>query len=159
MLLPIRKILCAIDFSDCSYEALNSAVELASHFSAELCLAHIVPDIPRPIRILPPAEKMEQYEQGLSEYEEALNTRTQQKLHEAIVQFIPNELRSRALIGQGDAAYEIVRIAEKEEVDVIVMATHSLSDWREVAHISVVEQVVRLSNRPVLAIRAPRERL
>jgi len=157
MLLPIRKVLCLVDFSDCSYEALNSAVELASHFSAELCVAHIVPGIPRPIRILPPADKMEEYEQGLSEYEEALDTRTQQKLHEVIGQFVPDELRSRAIVGHGDAAYEIVRIAEEEEADLIVLATHSLSDWREVAHTSVAEGVVRLSTRPVLTIRAPRE--
>src|SRR5581483_377681 len=133
-----------IDFSDCSYEALNSAAELASHFTAELCVAHIVPDIPRPIRILPPADKMEVYEQGLSEYEEALNISAQQKLHDAIKQFVPDGLRSRAIVGQGDAAYEVVRIADEEEVDLIVLATHSLSDWREVAHTSVAEGVVRL---------------
>lgn len=157
MRLPIKRILCPIDFSDCSYEALDGAAELAAHFSAELCLVHVVPDIPRPVRILPPADKMEEYEQGLSEYEDALTARTQQKLHEAIVQRLPDALQSRAIIGRGDVAYEIVQIAEKEEVDVIVLATHSLSDWREYAHSSVVEMVVRLSNRPVLTIRAPRE--
>ena len=159
MWLPIKKLLCAIDFSDCSYEALNAAVELASHFSAELCVAYVVPEIPRPVRILPPAEQMEEYDQSMSEYADALHASTQQKLHEVIVRQIPDGLRTRPLIGRGDAAYEIVRMADEEEVDLIVMATHSLSDWREVAHTSLVELVVRLSSRPVLTIRAPREEL
>ena len=159
MRLPIKKILCPIDFSDCSYDALDSAVELASHFSAELCLTHIVPEMPRPVRILPSADKMEEYDQRLSDYEEALTTSTQQKLHEVIVHRLPDGLSSHAIAGHGDAANEIVRIADEEKVDLIVMATHSVSDWREIGQASVTTRVVQLSSRPVLTIRAHREEL
>ena len=42
-MLPIRTILCPLDFSESSYKALQVAVELASHFKGELLLAHFVP--------------------------------------------------------------------------------------------------------------------
>ena len=41
-MLPFKKILYPTDFSDPSYEALKAANELALHFSAELCVVHVV---------------------------------------------------------------------------------------------------------------------
>ena len=45
-MLPFKKILHPTDFSEPSYEALKAANELALHFSAELCLVHVVSPIP-----------------------------------------------------------------------------------------------------------------
>ncbi len=42
MSLKVRKILCPIDFSEASLKGLQEAIKYASHFDAELCLAHIV---------------------------------------------------------------------------------------------------------------------
>jgi nucleotide-binding universal stress UspA family protein len=41
-MLPFKKILYPTDFSEASYEGLKAANELALHFSAELCLVHVV---------------------------------------------------------------------------------------------------------------------
>lgn len=53
----------------------------------------------------------------------------------------------------GDAASEIVRIAEEENVDMIVIATYGMTGWRRVAFGSVAERVVRLAKCPVLTTR------
>ena len=45
-MLPISRIIAPTDFSDASKIGLQAAVELASHFSAELHLVHIVTPIP-----------------------------------------------------------------------------------------------------------------
>jgi nucleotide-binding universal stress UspA family protein len=48
-----------------------------------------------------------------------------------------------------------VRIAEHENADLIVIATHGMTGWRRVLFGSVAEKVVRLAKCPVLTIRAP----
>ena len=159
MLQPISKILCPTDFSDPSLEAVKAAVELAKHFDAQLLLVHIVPAIPRPIWAEQLFEDQGAYESDLAEYEEALHICAQQKLYEVIRQHLPPSIESRVIVAEGDAANEIVRIAEDERVGMIVISTHGMTSWRQVAFGSVVERVVRLSCRPVLTTRAPREKL
>lgn len=159
MLLPIKRILCPTDFSDPSYVALKNAIELATHLEAELCLLHVVPEIPRPTWASQAQVNEQEFDDDLSEYEEWLHRSAQQKLHEVIQQRIPKGVKSRALVSKGDAAYEIVRIAEDERAGLIVIATHGLTGWRQLAFGSVTERAVRLSDCPVLTIRAPREKL
>jgi nucleotide-binding universal stress UspA family protein len=152
MLMPVSKILCATDFSEPSYEALKTGIELCSHFKAELCLVFVLPPIPKPSWALPlPDEELDQLD--LAEYEEVLENRAQRKLHELITQRVPKEIKAYSIIGKGDSACEITRIAEDERATLIVLATHGMSGWRQVALGSVAERVVRLSARPVLTIR------
>lgn len=159
MLQPITKILCPTDFSDPSFEAVKAAVELAKHFDAQLLLVHIVPPIPRPVWAEQLFEDRGAYESDLAEYEEALHICAQQKLYDVGKQHLPSSIESRAIVVEGDAANEIVRIAEDERVSMIVISTHGMAGWHQVAFGSVAERVVRLSSRPVLTVRAPREKL
>jgi nucleotide-binding universal stress UspA family protein len=57
------------------------------------------------------------------------------------------------MVGHGDAASEIARIAQDEHFGLIVIATHGMTGWRNVQLGSVAERVVRLSTRPVLSIQ------
>jgi nucleotide-binding universal stress UspA family protein len=156
MLLPIKKILCPTDFSGPSFEALKCAAELALNFNAQLYLAHIVPEIPHPYWAIQFRDERERYEPGLSEYEKALHARALQRLQEVITQHIPKEIESHAIVRKGEAAQGIVRVAEDQRMDLIVIATHGMTGWRQVAFGSVAERVVRISTHPVLTIHAPR---
>lgn len=155
MLLPITKILCPTDFSEPSFEALRAASELASHFGAQLLVLHVVPAIPRPVSADPLFEERQAYEPGLSKYEQDLRTSAQQKLSSVIKQHLPASIESRAIVAKGEAAQAIVRTADDERVALIVLSTHGMTGWRQVALGSVAERVARLSCRPVLTIRAP----
>ena len=42
-MLPFRRILCPLDFSEPSQKALQAAVEMAGQFRSELVLVHVVP--------------------------------------------------------------------------------------------------------------------
>jgi nucleotide-binding universal stress UspA family protein len=158
MMLPLRSILCPTDFSDASYEGLNAAVEIASHFNARLLLVHVLPKIERS-GWADGLEDREAYEPGLSDYEEALQVCAQQKLSDLIKQRLPKTAEAHGIVKKGDPALEIVRIAEDDRVGLIVLSTHGMSGWRQVAFGSVAERVVRLSCTPVLTIRTPRELL
>jgi len=158
MLLPVKKILCPTDFSEPSYYALGEAAELCLHFGAELCVIHVVPEVPRPWWIPGDGLAPEAHEPEIVRYEETLRSSAQQKLDDLIRQRIPKELKASAIVTRGEAAREIVRVADGERAGLIVMATHGLTGWPQVMLGSVAERVVRASERPVLTIRAPRER-
>lgn len=153
LLLPFKKILWPTDFSDCSYAALRHAIELARQFDAQLCLLHVIPSLPRPVSFSPEAEFAQCPE--LADYEEALHTVAQQKLHEVIEKQVPRGMKAQLMVVHGDAASEIARVAEDERCGLIVIATHGMTGWRDLQLGSVAERVVRLSTRPVLSIRAP----
>jgi len=54
----------------------------------------------------------------------------------------------------GDAAYEIIDLSNRKEVDLIAMSTHGRSGIGRWLLGSIAEKVVRHSNRPVLLVRA-----
>jgi universal stress protein A len=49
---------------------------------------------------------------------------------------------------------ELIRITEQENVDMISIATHGMTDWRKLAFGSVVDKVVKEAECPVLVLRA-----
>ncbi len=49
---------------------------------------------------------------------------------------------------------EILRIAEHDSADLIVISTHGMTGWHRLVFGSVTEKVVRLAPCPVLVLRA-----
>jgi universal stress protein A len=146
-MLPLKLILCPVDFSEPSYEALRAAGELASHFGAELRIVNVVP-------ALPGLPNDPNYVFKIPEYELLLHKDAEDKLRQVVEQRVPKGLRVSTIVGHGDAAAEIVRFSEQEKVDLIVIATHGESGWRRLWFGSVAEKVVRNALRPVLTIRS-----
>jgi len=144
--LPLKKLLCPTDFSEPSREALKVAVEFASHFGAQLSLVNVVPLLP----VLPPDPN---YAFKVPEYEQMLHADADERLNELVGKVTTPGVNIRTIVGRGDAASEIIRIAEKENVDVIVIATHGMTGWRRAVFGSVAERVVRLAKCPVLTTR------
>lgn len=147
-MLPIRTILCPLDFSEPSNKALQVAIEMASHFKAELLLAHFV----APAHPGVPADPLIAFERQ-EIYETAAKKAAEEQLT-TVSKRIPAELNARTVVATGDAADEIVRLANTEAADLIVISTHGLTGWRHLVFGSVAEKVVRLSERPVLVIPA-----
>lgn len=145
-MLPLRKLLCPTDFSEPSREALKVAIEFSSHFGAQLSLVNVVPLLP----VLPPDPN---YAFKVPEYEQMLHSDAEERLNELIEESTTRGTNICTIVGHGDAASEIVRIAEKENVDMIVIATHGMTGWRRVVFGSVAERVVRLAKCPVLTTR------
>ncbi len=54
---------------------------------------------------------------------------------------------------QGDPFKEIIRVAEEEDVSVIVIGSHGRTDIVEMLLGSVAEKVVRKAKRPVLVVK------
>lgn len=145
-MLPIRKILCPTDFSEPSFTALAKATELAAHFGARLCLLHVTPTIsPVPTNLLVVSVSADYYEHSMQ-------ADAAQRLHKLLKTHVPENIDAYPLIRGGDAATEIVRTAEEENADLLVISTHGLTGWRHLVFGSVAETVVRLARCPVLTV-------
>ena len=148
-MLTFKKILCPIDFSEPSYEALKMANELALHFSSELVVLHVVAPVP----LVPAATVPVTF--NVLEYQQELEISAKKMLEDVVKQKVPKEIWVRTSVVLGEPADRIVKIADEEKVDLIVIATHGQTGWRRLVVGSVTEKVVRLTPQPVLTIRAP----
>jgi nucleotide-binding universal stress UspA family protein len=147
---PFKKIMCATDFSDASYEALQTAVEMVKYMDAELFIVHVLPKV----HGIPP-DPLYAFE-GPEEYERLLKADAEQQLQKVIAERVPKEVKSQTVIRQDDAAEGIRRVAEEIGAEVMVIATHGRTGWRHLVFGSVAERVIREAHCPVLVIQASR---
>jgi universal stress protein A len=126
---------------------VKAACELAAHFDSEICLVYVVPTIPLPTS--DPA-----YDFELPEYEKILHDDAVSKLRNLREGITQPGLAATTIVGHGQAADEIVIIAEREKVDLIVIATHGSTGLRHFVFGSVAEKVVRLAPCAVLTLKA-----
>ena len=145
-MLPIKKILCPTDFSEPSYEAIKAAGELAFHFGSELSVLHVVSPVP----LVPMGAEPSGF--NVSLYERELETSSKRSLEEIIHQMEWKDLKVRLIVVRGNAADEIVRTAEGENADLIVIATRGRTGLDRLIFGSVAEKVVRVAKCPVLTV-------
>jgi nucleotide-binding universal stress UspA family protein len=144
---PPKLIMSPIDFSDPSNEALKTAADMAALYGAELCLVHVVPVIPK----LPSVTTF--FHEG--QYEEELLTDARKQLEETAGKLSDRGGKAKIEVGMAnDVSMELLRIAEHDHVDLIVISTHGMTGWHRLAFGSVTEKVVRLATCPVLVLRA-----
>lgn len=151
-MLTINKILCPTDFSESSYMGLKTANDLAAHFSAELILVHVV--TPLHYSASTPASSI-----GFNpaSYVEEMVKASEKSLSEVAENRISPDLPTRTTLLKGNAADQIVNLAQFEKADMIVIATHGWTGWRRLISGSVTERVVRQASCPVFSVPAPQE--
>ena len=81
------------------------------------------------------------------------STRSGRELGRLIAERAPRTLNVRSVIGHGNPAKEIVRFADEEKMDLIVMSTQGHSGWHNFLIGSVAEKVVRMATCPVFAVK------
>ncbi len=119
----------------------------ATRFGAELLLVHVVPAIPD----LP--ENVSILKEG--EYDQSLQDAAAKRLTDLAAALAQKNVKARTELGTAnDVAMELVRIAEHDRVDMIIIATHGMTGWRKIAFGSVAEKVVKQASCPVLVLRA-----
>src|SRR5262245_4397584 len=131
----IKRVLCAVDFSEPSREALHFAVDVARQYGAELTLLHVyaVPGYAFPEGVVVAAP--EGMTDVLHEIEASLETWRKNATARGA-------LNVRIATAQGSAAAEIVHYAEDHDIDMIVVGTHGRGGLAHVLLGSVAEKVV-----------------
>jgi nucleotide-binding universal stress UspA family protein len=143
-MIELRRILVPTDFSEPSAAALRYGVELARRFHARLYLFHVVEH---------PGEAAE------AEYPIGLFDTMKNAAHDRLRQLLTAEelgnLEPLCAMHIGMAAEEIVRHAQDQDIDLIVMGTHGREGVVRALLGSVAEKVVRRATCPVLTVHHP----
>jgi nucleotide-binding universal stress UspA family protein len=142
-----KVILSPLDFSDFSLQALEVAQDIAKRYNSELVLVHVVPVIP----------KLEGHASIFTEgeYENQLIESAKARLAAIAAKLRQQGVNARSTVSlSNDPAMEIMRLAESEKSDLIVIATHGVTGWRRLAFGSVTDKLVRTAECSVLVLRA-----
>lgn len=149
-LFPVKKIMCPTDLSEPSFAGIDAASTIAENQSAELIIVHVVTPIYYGGAPGTPASY------NANDYYVQMENLATRNIDEYLKnKRITEKISTRTIIKRGIAAEEIVEAAEKEDADIIVIATHGWTGWRRFIFGSVTEKVVRLSKLPVLTIPEP----
>jgi len=141
------KILVPIDFSDHSIRAIHYAAELSKTYNAPVTLLHAYQTLNY---ALPEGYVFYSPEQ-LAELTQAIDKQVQQS--KAVAEHAGAVSVDTKTV-MGAAFSEILRVAEEEHFDLIVMGTHGRTGLGHTFLGSVAERVVRQAPCPVLTVRA-----
>ena len=143
-----KRILYATDYSDASKAALPFAASLALQSGATLVIAHV--------------SEHEQYPVGELFDEEPEPDEDEQRTLQAVRPADPGvKYEHRLLYGPPGStetvhpAHELLRLAEEECPEAIVIATHGRSGLVHLLMGSVAEAVMRCASCPVIVIKRP----
>ncbi|WMJ75071.1 universal stress protein [Cytophagaceae bacterium ABcell3] len=142
----MKKILCPIDFSECSENAVAYAYELASSAGADIVLCFAYP--------LPYTETESEKKAWASNHEEGiLNVRNELELASRRLSRLNPERNIKVdyIIREGLAADIIPNVAISESADIIVMGTKGAEGFRETLG-TVSAAVINKVKVPVLVI-------
>jgi nucleotide-binding universal stress UspA family protein len=142
-MISFRNILVPVDFSEPSKKAVTYGLTLAGQFSANLLLAHIVPESTAltyafPTR-LPEVEK-EQYDKAKREIENLASAEQAAKVN------------LRTIVKIGNIEEELLGIVKDEGIDLVVMGTHGRRYLGRWFIGSVTEHMLRNVPVPVLTV-------
>lgn len=148
--MTLQKILWPTDFSDRAKQALDYVKSLTRKYEAEIHVLYVIEDV----RL-----HAEWYGDFEADHIEKILARGKRKARQRLEQICSEYLEDCPSyvrhIAVGDPAREILKLAEKENIDMIVMSTRGTK-----AHFrfgSVAEKVVKHASVPVVTIPPVKE--
>jgi nucleotide-binding universal stress UspA family protein len=146
-MIDLRRILVPTDFSVYSQHALKYAAAFSEKFNADVYLLHVFQDLavyqPDEVTVAPPVVP------SVEQLTSSARSTLQRMVEENKLQHLPVHTEVR----EGTAVDEIVRFAEENVIDLIVMGRHGRGWLAHVLLGSVAEKVVRRAPCPVLMVR------
>lgn len=141
----IKKILCAVDFSDHSPVVADYASTLAKTMGAEILCLYVAPSLDQYVGFHVPPSSIENFVgEIVSGADSTMET------------FIAENFKDVTVNGKvvtGYAAEEILSLSESEGADMVVMGTHGRAGIDRILFGSVAEKVVKSAKCPVLTVR------
>lgn len=143
-----HKILFATDFSEISEYALDYAATLAEKFDSRLIVLHVINE-PVDLRgFYVPHISFDSIEREIAESAEKM-------MDKFCTRKLKSSLKYEKCTVAGIPYEEILKKANDEQVDLIVLGTHGRAGIDHLLFGSTAERVVRKSLRPVLTVRPP----
>ncbi|NCC24886.1 MAG: universal stress protein [Deltaproteobacteria bacterium] len=146
--MEIKTILWPTDTSEEASQALPYAQSLAEKYQAEIIVLNVQDEVTRYEQLaeaINPDILEHVRKQFMNKSQKALNT-----ICDQLGGACP---RHKQVVINGDAAEEILKFVDKNNIDLVVMATHGYGGVKRFAFGSVVEKVTRRCPVPVLTVR------
>lgn len=143
----LTKLLVAIDGSEQSFKGVDLALELAQKTGSEVLLLEVVPLIP----VYGSGERKLRHE--IEERDEDMASEAKTNLAQAGKIFEAQNIPYRAEYVFGDPAEEICKMAEKENISMIIIGTHGRTGLGRFLMGSVSSKVVIHAHCSVLVTR------
>jgi nucleotide-binding universal stress UspA family protein len=160
MIPQITKILYATDLSKNSVYAFFYAVDIAKRHSASIVIVHTVEPVHHVYTeggtgIL---RKINEQEQAVAHEDIKKGVQEFCKKMETLMGFSCEELVSKVLVPLGYPVEEILKAADDEACDAIVLGTHGKGFLRQTFLGSVAGSVAERTRKPVLIIPLPSDK-
>jgi nucleotide-binding universal stress UspA family protein len=143
-LTALRHIVCPVDFSESSQEALRFALSLAERAKARLTVVNVLE--------WPDAELRHPHVMT-KEYERFLEGEAGRQLHAAIPADAANWCEVKEVVLAGTPWRRILDLAAEEAADLVVVGVHGLNAVERFLFGSTANQIVRQAGCPVLTVR------
>ncbi len=146
-MVKVANILYATDFSRHADRALEYATSLARLYQSKLYMVHVIRN---------PADKI--YGTLHGDYH-GLIAGARAKAAELMSRYDESvkDLNHEALLKEGDPVYEILRVVDEKQADLVVMGSHGEGPLEHLLVGSTCDKVVRSAPCPVLVVRLPRK--
>ncbi len=143
-MVTLKKILCAVDFSDHSPRVAEYAKTIAKCENAEILCLYIAPSLSEYLGFHVPPSSIEDFVgEIVTGADKTMNEFLEEHFKDCNVQ---------GKILTGYAAEEILNAAKEEQADMIVMGTHGRKGIDLILFGSVAEKVVKGASCPVLTV-------
>ena len=148
--MQIRSILLPTDFSDCANYALSTTASLARTFGARIICVNVIEPIVPTVGYTGMTEPL-----PIADISEQLEDSAERELPKIAGCDECVGLDIEEVIVHGEAASEIVRVANERAVDLIVISSHGRTGLGRILFGSTAEAVVRHAVCPVLVVKPP----
>ena len=137
------KVMLCTDGSECANKAVVFAAGFAEHYKVDLTILHVIEDIVQ-------QKKLPNYPEFKEKKDKAEEILSQTK---QLAKDCCNVVNYKEKLACGPVSSEIVRIAEEERFDVIVIGTRGLRGLKRMLMGSVAAEVLQHAHCPVTVVR------
>jgi nucleotide-binding universal stress UspA family protein len=141
--IEIKRVLVPTDFSESAEHALAYGVSFAAEYEAELVLLHVVES-------LTVGYASDLFPVPMAEVFDEISGYAKTEIGKLAADVRQKGIPVREMVLQGKPSAEIVRVAQEEKVDIIVLGTHGKGMLDQALFGSTAERVIRKSPCPVL---------
>lgn len=142
-----KKILLPTDFSDVAEKALACVKQLKDAGTKEVIILHVIKK--DSLNVIAQYSSIRDFR----EVENEVEGEARKKMARMEKELKEIGFRVKTRIETGFPFNEILRVENEENVSVIVMGSHGMSNIKEILLGSVSEKVIRKAKKPVLVIK------
>jgi nucleotide-binding universal stress UspA family protein len=139
----VNNILCATDFSKHSRAVIDYASALARRFKAHLIVFHAVCLPGHPLYGTARSREADDQEEPIQRARKQIQVLMQQQ-----------SISWESVICYGDPVEEVLKLADRRSFELVIAASYGLSGWKRILVGTVVEQLARNIERPLLVVHA-----